>query len=144
MPNGHPHRVLIAVDFLPLKHMAHRRRLHKRQQIYHDFPIRVFKRDPFYFPVIYRRQINAFASQKAGGKGQAFCRIVVAADHKYGYPPLAQLGQKPVKHLNRFCRRDRLVINVPGQDHAVCPFPFYHRQNLRQYIFLVLQKGKLI
>ncbi len=64
---------------------------------------------------------------------------MVPADHENGNMPFRQLIQKPVQEVHRLFAGDRTIIDIPGDDHPICPAIVRQLQDLPEDIPLVLQ-----
>ena len=69
---------------------------------------------------------------------------MVAADDEDGEVPLCQAAEKLVKQRYRLGGWDRLIVDVPGDDHRVGLFLLNDADDLDQGAGLVVQHGDFI
>ena len=81
---------------------------------------------------------------KPAAKRHALRRVVVSADEKDLEVPLGQAHQKVVQQRHSLSGGYGLVVDIPGNHHAIRLLPVNDLQNFSQNILLVLQHGKFV
>ena len=117
--NGCADGVGVAFDARVGEIPLHMDGLHKGQQPEADIAVLVGEGDRLHFAVIDRGEVNARPLHEPPAKGQPLRRVVVAADDEDGEVPLCQAAEKLVKQRYRLGGWDRLIVDVPGDDHQV-------------------------
>ena len=74
----------------------------------------------------------------------ALSRIVVSADYKDLHISRGKRDQKVVEEIDRLHRRNRFVIDIPGDDHRVRMLPVDQFDDPVQNIFLIFDHGKSV
>ena len=72
------------------------------------------------------------------GKGQALCRVMIAAYDNDRHTEFRQPDKKIVKQLDGVGRRDRLVVNISGDQKNIGAFTRHDADNFVKYICLIL------
>ena len=89
--------------------------------------------------------VKATLGQQIGGIFDPFVTVVVAGDDEHRDAQfLHHPGQRPVGQGNRFFRRQRAVVKVPGHDDCIDIFFFECLYQVHQVVALVIQHGKII
>jgi len=94
--------------------------------------------------VIDRSDVDPPALHEAVGKGEAFRRVVVAADQQHRQGPVRQLDEKIVQQRHRLRGGDVLVIDVSRDERRVRPFLIGDLQNAVQDVRLILQHREVV
>ena len=70
---------------------------------------------------------------------------MVARDDEHAQPKRGELGEELVEELDRLRARNRLIVDIAGEDDAtVRPLLAQDRENLFQNVTLILQHRKCI
>ena len=121
MRDGDSHRIRVALDGLIRIETTDIRRLQKRQKI--DIDRRtggcrcgIEAGNALHVAIIHRRQIDTGVVHETVSEGDALRRVVVARDDEHPQLQRGKLVEEFVEQLDRFRTRNRLVVDITGED----------------------------
>ena len=95
--------------------------------------------------VVHRREVDAGTVHETVSEGDALRRVVVARDDEHAQPKCGELGEELVEELDRLRARNRLIVDITGEDDATVRLLLAQdRENLFQNVTLILQHRKRI
>ena len=110
---------------------------YERKQVDIYWPVFIFKAETPGASVISSRKVYSLSVHYPRAEREPLSRIVIAADNEYLSAALGKPVYEVIKKAHGFCRRDRLVIDVSGDQNSLRSFLFYYSENSFQYVSLI-------